>query len=112
MDNANRSLGWALMQLSARLFHGRNSIWLWRLRCMSRENLIAQLHGLLRVTGCRVIARLYNLFRHSREVQRVIEDNIFDRQLNDLYVFRSIVNAREDRLGKSELFSQNNFHFY
>ena len=49
-----------------------------------------------------MIARLYNLFRHSREVQRDIEDDVFDRQLNDLYVFRSIANAREERLGKSE----------
>ena len=71
---------------------------------MSRENLTAQLHRLLRVTGYRAIVRLYNLFVHSREVQRVIEDNVFDRQFNDLHVLRSIANAREERLGKSKTF--------
>ena len=97
MDDANRSLRQALRRLSARTIHGRNFIWLWRLRRMSRENLTAQLYRILRSTGYRAIVRLYNLFEHSREVRRVIEDNVFDRQLNNLYVFRCIANAREER---------------
>ena len=82
MDNTNRLL--------------RQDV-VWRLRRMSCENLSAQLHRIRRSTAYRAIVRLYNLFAHSLEVRHIIEDNVFDRELNDLYVFRSIVNAREER---------------
>ena len=45
--------------------------------------------------------RLYISFAHSREVQRVIEDDVFDRELISLYVFHVRTNGREERLGKS-----------
>ena len=111
MDNdANRALRRAVLRLAARARDGRNPDWLRHLRRMSCENLSVQLSLLLRATGYRTIVRLYNSFVHSREVQRVIEDDVFERQLSSLYVFRGIANVREERLGKSKFF-QNNFHF-
>ena len=104
MFDANRSLQQAVLRLAARARHGRNHNWLRRLRRMSSENLSAQLHLILRSTGYRMIARLYNSFVHSREVRRVIEDDVFDRQLNGLYVFRSIANARKERIDQSKTF--------
>ena len=113
MDNANRSLRQVVLRLAAGVRHGRNPNWVRRLRRMSCKNLASQLHLVFRSSRYRTIARLYNSFAHSREVWRVIKDNVFDRQLNGLYVFRGIENAREERLGKSKtFFSQNNFHFY
>ena len=50
---------------------------------MSRENLITQ-------------------FAHSRQVQTVIEDDVFERRLGGLHVFRGISLAHEERLGKSK----------
>jgi len=103
MDNSvNIELRKAVLRLAARARHGRNPAWVRRVRRMSRENLITQLRLVLRQTGYRAIVRLYNAFAHSREVQCVIEDDVFDRRLRSLPVFRGIALAREERLGKSK----------
>ena len=103
MDNSvNNELRKAVLRLAARTRHGRNPDWLRRLRRMSRENLITQLRLVLRQTGYRATFRLYNAFAHSRQVQTVIEDDVFQRRLGGLHVFRGISLAREERLGKSK----------
>ena len=102
MDSSvNNELRKAVIRLAARARHGRNPDWLRRLRRMSRENLITQLRLVLRQTGYRAIVRLYNAFAHSRQVQTVIEDDVFERRLGGLHVFRGISLARDERLGKS-----------
>ena len=101
VNHANRSLRQAVLRLAARARHGRNPEWLRHLRRMSYENLSSQLRVLLRASGYRVTVRLYISFAHSREVQRVIEDDVFDRELISLYVFHVRTNGREERLGKS-----------
>ena len=109
MDNSiNNELRKAVLRLAARARHGRNPDWLRRLRRISRENLITQLRLVLRQTGYRAIVRLYNAFAHSREVQRVIEDDVFEHSLGGLHVFRGISLAHEERLGKSK----NIFFFF
>ena len=89
MDSSvNNDLRKAVIRLAARARHGRNSDWLRRLRRMSRENLITQLRLVLKQTGYRAIVRHYNAFAHSRQVQTVIEDDVFERRLGGLHVFR------------------------
>ena len=76
---------------------------------MLRENLIIKLRLVLRQTRSRVIVRHYNAFAHSRKVQRVIEDDVFEHSLGGLHVFRGISLAREERLGMSKnIIFQNN----
>ena len=102
MDSSeNSELRKAVIRLATRARHGRNPDWLRRLRRMTRENLMTQLHLVLRQTGYRAIVRLYNAFVHSRQVQIVIEDDVFERRLGGLHVFRGISLARDERLGKS-----------
>ena len=101
-NSVNNELRKAVLRLAARARHGRNPNWQRRLRRMSRENLITQLRLVLRQTGYRARVRFCNAFAHSRQVQTVIEDNVFERRLGGLHVFRGISLAREERLGKSK----------
>ena len=115
MDSSvHHELRKAVIRLAARARHGRNPEWLRRLRRMSCADLMTQLRLVLRHTGYRAIVRLYNAFAHSRAVQAVIEDDVFERRLGGMHVFRSISLARDERLGKSTniFFFQNNLSIF
>ena len=74
--------------------------WRARRRRLTLEELIIQLLHLLRVSGYQAIARLFRTSRHSRVLQRVIDEHVIACNLERLPVFRQLVIDYEEILGK------------